>query len=241
MKGKKGKDFGLDVVAFGAHPDDVEIGAGAFLLKMKRLGYSTGVVHLTDGDMGKGDPKKRREEARAAARLLQVDVLEFMNLGDCRLEDNQENRVKVAGIIRRLRPRLVLAPYFGTEPGRGLGHADHIAGGYLVTHAANFAHLEKFPASGRAHAIQRLMYYQFSPFIKPSIVVPVDEEFPISIEALKQHETQFGKIEHEWFRELIEAGAKRLGWMVGARFALGFLLTAPLRVDDPLQLLCPEE
>lgn len=123
--------MGLDFLAFGPHPDDAEIGTGAFLIKMKGLGYTTGIVVLTEGDMGAGTPLVRRREAEAAARGLKVDVFEVMNLGDTRLADTHENRLAVASVIRRHRPKIVLAPYFDLAPGRGRGHADHIIGGHL--------------------------------------------------------------------------------------------------------------
>ncbi|MEE8224264.1 MAG: PIG-L family deacetylase, partial [candidate division NC10 bacterium] len=135
----------VDFLSFGAHPDDAEIGTGAFLLKMKSRGYRTGMVSLTEGDMGAGTRKLRRREAEEATKLLEVDAFEMLDLGDTRLEDNFKNRKQVAFLIRKYRPKIVLAPHYAVEPGRGRGHADHIAAGHLVTHAANFAHLEKFP------------------------------------------------------------------------------------------------
>ena len=71
----------LDILAFGPHPDDCEIGAGAFLLKMKKLGHKTGMVALTEGDMGKGTPEIRKKETLSAATLLRVDVVEILNMG----------------------------------------------------------------------------------------------------------------------------------------------------------------
>ncbi|HEX7547397.1 MAG TPA: PIG-L family deacetylase, partial [Candidatus Methylomirabilis sp.] len=142
----------LHFLTFGPHPDDAEIGTGAFLLKMKARGYRTGMIILTEGDMGSGTPEIRREETQRAARDLKLDIHEVLNLGDTRLEDSHENRIVVASLVRKYRPQIVLAPYYGLEPGRGRGHADHIACGNVVTHGVNFAHLDKFPAEGPAHA-----------------------------------------------------------------------------------------
>lgn len=228
----------LDCLAFGAHPDDVEIGAGAFLLKMKGKGYRTGIVHLTDGDMGAGTPEERRGEAAAAARLLRVDTFDVLNLGDTRLEDNVENRRVVASLIRRYQPKLVLAPYYGIEPGRGRGHADHIVAGNLVTHAANFAHLEKFPAEGAPHAIRRMLYYFTIPFERPTFIVPVDEEVPKAIEAIRAHQSQFNRPGP--YRELpgrLEAIYRYYGLLVGTMYGQAFLVPDLLRVEDPLVLL----
>ena len=102
----------LDFLAFGPHPDDADIGCGGLLRKMKALGYSTGVVDMTTGDMGWGTPEIRANESAEAARILQLDVRENLDLGDCRIEDTFENRCKVAGLIRKHRPQIVLSPYY---------------------------------------------------------------------------------------------------------------------------------
>src|SRR5574341_745709 len=154
---------GLHFLAFGPHPDDAEIGTGAFLLKMKNRGYRTGMVILTEGDMGSGTPELRREETRR--------------------EDSHANRIAVASLVRKYRPEIVLTPFYGIEPSRGRGHSDHIICGHLVTHGVNFAHLEKFPAEGRPHAVKKMLYYFLPPFMRPTLIVPVDEEFPLAIQA----------------------------------------------------------
>src|SRR3989454_12623768 len=91
----------LDFLVFGPHPDDAEIGAGGLLRKMKKLGHTTGIVDMTTGDMGWGTPEIRAEEGAQAARMLQLDVRENLDLGDCRVEDTFENRCQAAGMIRQ--------------------------------------------------------------------------------------------------------------------------------------------
>ncbi len=228
----------LDFLAFGPHPDDAEIGCGAFLLKMKGMGYNTGIVVLTEGDMGAGTPAIRRREAEAAARGLKVDVFEIMDLGDTRVADSHENRLAVASMIRRYRPKIVLAPYFGITPGRGRGHADHIAAGHLVTHAANFAHLEKYPSSGKPHAVRKVMYFMVSPFEKPSFIVEVDKEFPEAIKAMSAHESQFKRADRPtFFPHRLEAYGRYFGALIGAEYGQAFIVPDPPKVNDPLKLL----
>ena len=224
----------LHFLTFGPHPDDAEIGTGAFLLKMKSQGYRTGMILLTEGDMGAGTPEIRRQEAAAAARDLKLDVYEVLNLGDTRLEDTYENRVTVASLVRKYRPQVVLAPYYGLEPGRGRGHGDHIACGYVVTHGTNFAHLEKFPAEGPAHAVKRMMYYFLPPFMRPTFIVPVDEEFPQAIRALANHKSQFDRPDRpKFFPTRLETFAAYFGAQVGAKYGQAFYVQDPLRIDDP--------
>ncbi len=226
----------VDILSFGAHPDDCEIGSGAFLLKMKKLGYRTGMIPLTEGDMGKGTPEIRRQETLQAAKILKVDVVEIHNFGDCRLDDNHETRVMVAGLIRKYQPEIILAPYYGIEPGRGLGHSDHIVCGNLVTHAANFAHLEKFPAEGKPHNIKGILYYFLNLYQKPSILVPVDEEIPEAVKALQQHTSQFGPLfNHGKVPSFLETSARVHGAMIGAKYAVPFILKDPIPMEDPMQ------
>ncbi|MHA2621417.1 MAG: PIG-L family deacetylase [bacterium JZ-2024 1] len=236
-KKKDGTSQGaVDVLAIGAHPDDAEGGCGAFLLKMKKLGYRTGIVHLTRGEMGSGTAEVRRAESEEAARILRLDVLEILNLGDCRVENNHANRVIVASVIRKYRPRLILCPYYDIPPGRGLGHSDHIETAHLVTHAANFAHLAKYPAEGAPHTADDIWYYMLGLGVKPAILVPVDEEFPKAMQALKAHKSQFGKLGNA-FDEAVMSSARRLGYMAGCRYALGFLPKDPLILNDPLKII----
>ena len=227
----------LDFLSFGAHPDDAEIGTGAFLLKMKARGYRTGIVSLTEGDMGAGTRKLRGQEAKAAATLLEVDAFETLNLGDTRLEDSLRNRKQVASLIRKYRPKIVLAPHYDVEPGRGRGHADHIAAGHLVTHAANFAHLEKFPAGGRPHAVQKVLYYFLIPFERPSFIVPVDKELPKALQAISAHKSQFGRPGYRSVPGRIETIARYFGLIIGCTYGQAFYTQDVFRIDDPFLFL----
>ncbi len=246
----------LHFLTFGPHPDDAEIGTGAFLLKMKNRGYRTGMVILTEGEMGKGTREIRREETRWAACDLKVDILEILDMGDSRLEDSHPNRVAVASLVRKYRPEIVLAPYYGVEPGRGRGHSDHIICGHLVTHGVNFARLETFPAEGRPHAVKKILYYFLPPFLRPTFIVPVDEEFPRAIQALANHRSQFGRMDRltflparfasklfparfalKFYRTRSEITTRYLGALIGARFGQAFYAQDVLKIEDPLRLL----
>ena len=231
----------LHFLTFGPHPDDAEIGTGAFLLKMKGLGYRTGMVILTEGEMGAGTPEIRQKETRQAAKDLKLDAIEILDLGDTQLEDNHQNRLRVASVVRKYRPQIVLAPYYALEPSRGRGHSDHIVCGNLVTHGTNFAHLEKYPAEGRAHAVKKMLYYFLPPFVRPTFIVPVDQEFPQAIQALANHKSQFQRTDRPTvFPTRLEAFGAYLGALIGAKYGQGFYVQDPLRVEDPLPLFSVE-
>ena len=156
----------LDILVFGPHPDDAEIGAGGLLLKMKSLGRSTGIIDMTTGDMGWGSPEERLAECDQAARILQLDVRENLDLGDGRIEDTFENRCTVAATIRRHRPEVVMAPFYNLPIGRGLGHNDHYKTGQLVANAYNLAHLRKAPIPGEPFQAKGLFFYFIPPYFQ---------------------------------------------------------------------------
>jgi bacillithiol biosynthesis deacetylase BshB1 len=113
----------LDVIAFGPHPDDVELGCGGTLYKLVQMGYSTGIVDLTEGELGtRGTVKERYREAAKAAKILQAEMRINLKIPDGFITQSEENRLKVIEVVRRCRPKLVFAPYPNDR------HPDHTAG-----------------------------------------------------------------------------------------------------------------
>lgn len=233
----------LDFLAFGPHPDDADIGCGGMLRKMKSYGYSTGIVDMTTGDMGWGSPEIRMTENADAARILQLDVRENLNLGDCRIEDTFENRCAVAGAIRRHQPQIVLAPYYNLPIGRGLGHNDHYKTGQIVSNAYNLAHLRKAPVPGDVFQAKALFYYFLPPGTVPTFIVDITDFFDDWIAALDAHQSQFHNPDRPRpdslpsVRDVFESFARYWGWQIGVRYAQAYLSTAPLNVPDPMVLV----
>jgi bacillithiol biosynthesis deacetylase BshB1 len=233
----------VDLLAFGPHPDDAEIGCGGLLHKMKALGHTTGIVDMTTGDMGWGTVEERQQESEEAARILGLDVRENLDLGDCRIEDTFENRCAAAAAIRRHRPQIVLAPYYQLPIGRGLGHNDHYKTGQIVANAYNLAHLRKAPIPGEAHQAKAMWFYFLPPGVVPTFIVDVSAHFDAWMNAIDCHQTQFynpdrprpDHVPHA--REAFEAFARYWGWQVGVRYAQAYLSVAPLRVNDPMVLV----
>src|ERR1044071_3807842 len=99
----------VDILAVFAHPDDMELCVGGTLLKMKSLGYRTGVLDVTRGEMGtRGTPEIRAEEAKEAARILQLDLRENLELADGHVFVNHESRARLVRVLRRLKPKVIL-------------------------------------------------------------------------------------------------------------------------------------
>lgn len=233
----------VDVLAFGPHPDDAEIGCGGMLLKLKSLGYRTGIIDVTSGDMGWGTPEIRAEEGRRAGARLKLDERECMDLGDCRVEDTFENRCKAAALIRKHRPELVLAPYYDLPIGRGLGHNDHYKSGQIVANAFNLSHLAKAPIEGEPFQAKAIYFYFIPPGVRPTFIVDISDEAEQWLAAIDEHQTQFyhpdrprpANLPHP--REAFDAYARYWGWQIGAKHGQAFLSTSPLRVDDPMMLV----
>jgi N-acetylglucosamine malate deacetylase 1 len=233
----------VDILAFGPHPDDAEIGAGSTLLKLKGLGHRTGIIDMTTGDMGWGTPEIRGQESDEAAKILRLDVRENLDLGDCRIEDTFENRCKVAGVIRRHQPKILLAPYYNLPIGRGLGHNDHYKTGQIVANAYNLAHLKKAPVPGEPHQASAIYFYFLPLGTPPTFVVDVTEQFDDWVRALDCHQSQFYHPERPrpaalpTAREMFESNARQWGWQIGVKYGQAFLATSPLRIGDPMMLV----
>jgi bacillithiol biosynthesis deacetylase BshB1 len=234
----------IDILAFGPHPDDAEIGCGGMLLKMKSLGYTTGIVDMTRGEMGWGTPEERAAECDEAARILKLDVRENLDLGDCRVEDTFENRCKVAAMIRRHRPQLIFAPYYNLPIGRGLGHNDHFKTGVLVSQGFNFSHLRKMPVEGEPWQAKAIYYYFLPPGVTPTFVVDVSPHYPDWARALAVHRSQFSNPDKPTVEgapgsilDWLDVYARREAVLIGARYAQPFYSTAPLKIGDPMALV----
>ncbi len=233
----------VDILAFGPHPDDAEIGCGGLLLKMKAQGHRTGIVDMTTGDMGWGTPEIRAGESAEAAKRLKLDVRENLDLGDNRIEDTFENRCTVAAMIRRHRPEIVLAPYYDLPIGRGLGHNDHFKTGEIVANAFNLAHLSKAPCEGEPFQAKAIYFYFIPPGMRPTFIVDIGEHVEDWLAAIDCHQSQFYHPDRPRPatmprpREAFESNARYWGWQIGVKFGQAFLATSPLKVEDPMTLV----
>lgn len=233
----------LDFLAFGPHPDDAEIGAGAMLRKMKALGYRTGIIDMTSGDMGWGTPEIRAQESAEAARILQLDVRENLDLGDFRVEDIFESRCLAAAMIRKHQPQIVLAPYYYLPIGRGQGHNDHYKTGQIVANAFNLAHLRKAPVPGAPFQARAIYFYFLPPGVVPTFIVDVSDHVEDWMAALDCHRSQFTNPDRPRpahlpsMREVFASFARYWGWQIGVKYGQAFLSTVPLKIGDPLSLV----
>lgn len=234
----------VDVLLLGAHPDDVEWGAGGIALLLRGSGTSLAIVDMTNGEMGsRGALEQRQVEAAAAAEFLGARVRESLNLPDCGLIDSPENRRIVASTIRRHRPKLVLAPFWEDR------HPDHAAAGLIVRNSQLYCSLTKLDDPNPPHKPNAFLFYLLNKFEQPSFVVDTTSVFQHKLELLRIHRSQFektaeefGVIAHGVGDYLFGLGSRDryFGSLVGAHYGEALVSDRPIRlssVNDVLALL----
>jgi len=224
------------ILAIAAHRDDVEQTCGGTLLKMAQRGHATGILDLTQGEMGtRGTPEERAREAEAAARILRVGWRRALDIPDSRVENTWENRLKIARVIRETRPQVIILPYW---QGR---HPDHYTASVVGYEACFLAGLAKLELDGLApHRPFKIVYATLYYDIRPTFVVDITEQFEARIEAILAYKSQFTDQEagkdlfpaQAEIRERIEAMARFYGLMAGVKYAEPFVQKEVGLVDD---------
>jgi bacillithiol biosynthesis deacetylase BshB1 len=179
----------LDYLVIAPHPDDAELGAGGAILLLKAQGAKVGVLDLTNGEpTPHGSPEIRRRETEAATAILGLDWRGNLGLPNRALVADLESRHRLAGMLRQLRPRYLLAPYWEDA------HPDHVAGSALVDAARFWAKLTKSDLPGEPHFPQRILYY-FSVHLRlhprPSFVLDITPYVDAKMRALACYRSQF--------------------------------------------------
>lgn len=233
----------VDVLAIGAHPDDVELGCGATVALLARRGRRVGILHLTRGEMGtRGTVEERRREAERAAEILGAAELSFLDCGDGGLRAGAAEEEALIAELRRLRPEMVLGP---TPADR---HPDHGRAHRLVADACFYAGLARRGA-GEPHRPAALFGYMQHDGFVPAFVVDVTETWGVKEAALDAYASQVAaaggleapgprtKVASRAFRLAVEGRARHYGNQIGAELGEPFWAGGPLAVADPWELL----
>lgn len=236
----------LDILAFGIHPDDVELSCGATLIKHKSLGYHVGVCDLTRGEMGtRGSGELRLKEAAAAAKIMGLDIRENLNMADVWAVDNQENCLQIIQVIRKYRPDIV---FCNAKYDR---HPDHGKGADMVVKASFLSGLSKIEtiADGqkqehyRPRAVYNYIQFQFQ---KPDFVVDVSDYEEKKFEAITSYSSQFYDseskeeetfISQKGFLDVVRYYDAVLGKSIGVQYAEGFQVNRLIGVDDVMDMI----
>lgn len=231
----------LDILAFAAHPDDVEISCSGTLMKHIALGYKVGIVDLTQGDLGsRGTIETRNKEASEASDLMGIQVRENLRMADGFFENNEENKLKIIEIIRKYRPDIVLANAIKDR------HPDHARAASLVSDACYYSGLRKIETffegvNQVAHRPKAVYHYIQDKYIKPDFVVDVSEYFDRKMESIKVYKSQFydpnseepeTPISGKEFFEFIIGRMANMGRPIGARYAEGFTVERVLGIRN---------
>ncbi|MEK7774489.1 MAG: bacillithiol biosynthesis deacetylase BshB1 [Candidatus Zixiibacteriota bacterium] len=231
-------DSRYDILAVGAHPDDVEVGCAGVIADCTHRGYRSGLVVLTQGEMGTGGTSEIRSgEIREAARIMGAEVLATFDWGDTRLEDSYDKRQALAEVIRRAQPKVILCPWPHVGHGRNQSHPDHVATGVIAVNAAHLASLKKADVTGEPHMVTRIFHYFLPPGVNPDFVVDITPWFDTYIAALSAHRSQFLNPEKKLdYIELLTARARSYGLMIGCKYGQGFKSAEMIRVLDIMNL-----
>jgi len=222
---------GLDLLAFGPHPDDLEIGLGGALAKHAALGHSVGLCDLTRGEMSSnGTPDERVREAEAARAVLGAAWRENLALPDRAIGTSQEHTRKVVEFIRRVRPRAIAVPYWQDR------HPDHQASAVLLREAVFNAKLKRYAAAGDPWQPEWVCHYFINDAAPASFVVDVSEHYETKRRALACYASQFSRatesaetrLNSPSFAQLIESRDAQFGALSGVRFAEGIVVTQPV-------------
>jgi len=225
----------IDILAIAAHRDDVEQTCGGTLLRMKSLGLSTGILDLTEGEAGtRGSREERAEEATEAARILQVDTRQGLDIPDGNVANTYENRLKIGKIVRELRPRVVILPYW---TGR---HPDHYTTATLGYEACFLAGLAKLDPATPPHRPFKIVYASLYADIRPSFVVDITGYIEARFASLMAYRSQYANqspgsglfVPEEEIRERTFAMARHYGLLAGVRYGEPFVQKEVGLVDD---------
>jgi len=222
----------VDVLAFGPHPDDIEIGMGATVAEHVARGIAVGLCDLTRGEMGSnGTIDERLREAEEARAVLGATWRENLALPDRQLGDVPEQVRAVAELIRAARPSVVALPYWEDR------HPDHVGASRLVTAGAFSAGLRRFAAAGDPWKPDLLVYYFINNASAPSFLVDVSEFYELKQRALACHRSQFAptgpdaaqtRLTSPLFNQLVESRDAQFGALAGVRWAEGFVVREPV-------------
>jgi len=217
----------VDLLVFGPHPDDIEIGIGGTVAKHVRLGHRVGLCDLTAGEMdSNGTVAERLAEAEAARAVLGASWRTNLRLPDRAIGSSPEQLRAVAGLVRCARPRSVAVPYWSDR------HPDHVRASELLTEAVFSAGLRRFEAPGEAWKPGAVFYYFINDHAVPSFVVDVSDDYETKRRALACHATQFTpagpdavatRLTSSRFQQLIESRDAQFGAQAQVAFAEGFV------------------
>ncbi len=233
----------VDILAVFAHPDDLELTVGGTMLKMKQLGYRTGALDVTQGEMGtRGTVEGRAKEAEDAAAILKLDVRANLALADGHVFVDDASRTEMVRAFRQLKPKVILTHQL-EDP-----HPDHDHIAHLVRESARLASMKNYdPETGDEKIpVPRVAHNIFSRRVVPSFVVDISEHLDQKMEAIRAHSSQFydpnstepeTRLTDKRFLDELENRSRYFGSLIGVEAGEPYYVREALNVGDPIELL----
>ncbi|HVO58956.1 MAG TPA: bacillithiol biosynthesis deacetylase BshB1 [Dongiaceae bacterium] len=231
----------LDVLAMAAHPDDVELTCGGTLLKMAQRGYKTGILDFTRGEMGtRGNPETRAKEAAAAAKILQVSWRGTLGVADSDVQPSRQNKLALATVVRKLRPKTVILPYWEAR------HPDHYHSSALGYEGCFLAGLKALPIEGEPYRPFKILYCTSFEGMPPTFVVDITKQYDTRRRAILAYRSQFRPAPSERKQRVylaideldgkMDLLARRNGDLIGVKYGEPFLQKELMQVEDVVDL-----
>ena len=231
----------IDVLAIAAHPDDVELTCGGTLVKMAQRGYKTGILDLTAGEMGtRGTTETRAKEAARAAKILKVSWRGTLGVPDSDVLATRQNKMRLAQVIRELRPHTVILPYWEAR------HPDHYHASTLGYEGCFLAGLKQLPLEGEPHRPFKILYATSFEGMPPTFIVDVTKEYETRRRAILAYGSQFRPAKSEKKQRVylaideldpkMDLLARHYGQMIGVRYGEPFLQKEVMAVEDVVAL-----
>ena len=236
----------LDILAFAAHPDDIELACSGTLIKHIKAGAKVGIVDLTEGELGsRGSRELRYEEAAKASNIIGNSARENLNLGDGFFEINENSLLKVIEMIRKYKPEVVLCNAISDR------HPDHGRGGELVKRAAFLSGLVKINTvlDGETQEKWRpkqVFHYIQDEYIEPDFVINITEEMPNKMKSILAYSSQFYNpnskepqtpISSQEFMDFLDGRARQFGRIIGCKYGEGFTSSNAIKVNSLQDIL----
>jgi bacillithiol biosynthesis deacetylase BshB1 len=231
----------LDVLAIGAHPDDIELSCGGTIAMCVKQGYKVGILDLTRGELGtRGTPKTRAEEAANAASILGVIMRENLGLPDGNIEVNEKNRLKLISVYRKYRPKILLMPHWLER------HPDHEHANTLAREAWFYSGLRKKETkiNGKIQEPwrpERYFHFMQTYEFTPSFIVDISSTYDTRLKAMMTYKSQFYNpaskepatfLSNEAFLKMLETRAKYFGSQISAKYGEPFFSVEPIGITD---------
>lgn len=239
------------IIAYAPHPDDAELFCGGLLAKSAHLGYQTGIIDLTQGELSTlGNLESRKKETEKASKILNLNFRENLKLKDGFLneqsspENTESDTAKIVKSIRAHKPDVVLFPYFKAR------HPDHAISSKIIQKALFLAGVKKYqPSLGDLHRVKAEIFYQMRVEFTPSFICDISDFQKIKMEAVKAYHSQVNSDPNKPETLLssplsissIEARDAYNGAKIGCRYGEAYLTRSDIRIDDPLKHFCSEQ